>query len=101
MNRITAGPITLRLEPDEEPYDEYPKVGIVAKASLTIDTGTDDYPDVHVIPLRSAGVWGIECPDLVAGCPIPDESWVIGDYGKHEVAELQAIIDALTNTGGA
>ncbi len=80
MTRITAGPITLHLDPDEEPYDEYPKVGIVARAVI----------DGYLV--ESAGVWGIECPDLVAGCPIPEDSWVIGDYGNDQIRELQAII---------
>ena len=100
MTRIlTAGPITIHLEPDEEPYDEYPKVGIVAYATLTVNTGTDACRYIHDIPLRSAGVWGIECPDLVAGCPIPEGSWVIGDYGNDQIRELQALIDVLITQG--
>ena len=101
MNRITAGPITLHLEPDEEPYDEYPQVGIVALATLRVNTGTDAYPHIHEIPLRSAGVWGIEDEELVAGCPIPDGSWVIGAYGNDQTTELQDLIDTLITPGGA
>ena len=85
--RITAGQITLHLAPDEEPYNEYPKVGIVARAVI------------NGYLIQSTGVWGIECPDLVAGCPIPEDSWVIGDYGNDQISELQAIIDVLINTG--
>ena len=58
---VTIGPITLHLDADEEQYEEYPKVGIVARAEITVK----DSP--VTIYLESAGVWGIECPDLAAG----------------------------------
>ncbi len=101
MNRITAGPITLHLDADEEPYDEHPKVGVVALASLRVNTGTDACPHVHEIPLRSGGVWDIEDENLVADYPIPAGSWVIDAYGNDQIRELQALIDTLTKAGGA
>jgi hypothetical protein len=99
---IEAGAITLHLDPDEEPYDEYPRVGIVARATLTVSTGTEKQAlgIRHDIPLQSHGVWAIECPDLVAGCAIPEGSWVIGDYGNDQIGELQALIDVLTGEKG-
>lgn len=100
MSRTLTGPITLHLDPDEEPYDEYPKVGIIARATLTVNTGTTEQPFFHVVALESRGVWGIECPDLVAGCSIPEDSWVTECYGNDQIKELQDLIDFLTNTGG-
>jgi hypothetical protein len=99
MIRTKTGQITLHLDPDEEPYDVYSKVGIVARATLTVNTGSEQHPFFQEVALQSHGVWGIECPDLVAGCPIPEGSWVIGDYGNDQIGELQDLIDVLTKGG--
>jgi len=89
---VTISPITLHLVEDEEPCEEYPKVGIVARATITVS-------DVLLVPVsmgvQSRGVWGIECPDLFAGHPIPEGSWVIGDYGNDQIDEVRAAIRAL------
>ena len=47
----SVSPVLLHLEPDEEPYDEYPKVGIVARASITVG-GSD-----VTVEITSPGVW--------------------------------------------
>ena len=88
-----VGEITLHLEPDTEPYDEYPKVGIVARAEVIVEREGED---AFHVPLVSTGVWGIECPNLAAGYEIPEGNWVIGDYGNDEIAQLQGVIEQLT-----
>ena len=92
MGNVHAGEITLHLEEDTEPYDEYPKVGIVARSEVIVE---QEGEDAFHIQLVSTGVWGIECPDLAAGCNIPEGSWVIGDYGNDEIAQLQGVIKKL------
>jgi hypothetical protein len=86
---VTISPITLHLDADEDAYDEYPKVGIVARAQVTVKGSP------VAIDLESAGVWGIECPDLIAGWPIPEGSWVISDFGNDQIDEVRAAIRAL------
>lgn len=84
----TASPITLHLLPDLEPYEEHPAVGIVARASVTVPGSAAR------VELESPGVWGIECPHLAPG-DAPDDSWVVGDYGDDQIAEVRAALAAL------
>ena len=86
---VTISPIWLALDADEEQYEEYPKVGIVARAEILVKGSP------AIIHLESSGVWGIECPDLVAGHPIPEGSWVIGDFGNDQIDEVRWAIRAL------
>lgn len=93
---VTIGPITLHLVAEAEPYEKYPKVGIVARATITVSADPDDCSTAPIsLEVQSRGVWDIECPDLVAGWPIPEGSWVIGDYGSDQVDQVRWAIRAL------
>jgi|ETNvirnome_2_300_1030623.scaffolds.fasta_scaffold00289_21 hypothetical protein len=86
LESFTVSAITLHLVEDPEPYEKVPKVGVVARAKVNISGNQSD------VSIESYGVWGIECPDLVAGRPVPEGSWVIGDYGNDQIEEVRSAI---------
>ena len=95
LESFTISPITLHLVEDEDAYDEYPKVGVVARAEIVVKGSPVS------LFLESAGVWGIECPDLIAGWPIPEGSWVVDDYGNDQIEEVRSALRAMfPNEGG-
>ena len=98
---VHVGAMALVLEEDREPYEVHPRVGIVATTTITVMTHRETTVRHNaMIPVRSAGVWGIEDPTLVAGQPIPASSWVREVYGADEIAALKGIISALSQWRG-
>lgn len=89
---VTISPITLHSVADKEhAYDEYPGVGIVARATLTMKD------PVFVLVVESSGAWGIEDEDLSAGYPVPGDHWILfeTEHGDEQVEQVQAVLRTL------
>lgn len=90
---VTISPITLHCVPDEDPYDKYPRVGIVARATVTMKD-----PEFRLVVQSKGENWRtIEDEDLVACCRVPEGHWILSDtdVGEVQTGEVQAILRAL------
>jgi hypothetical protein len=94
-SNTTAGPITLHLEGDPE---DPSRVGIVARATITVRLGSPGHNWCHELRLQSPGVWDIDDDALAAGGSIPSGSWVLDWYGPQETGALLDLIRALGAT---